>query len=370
MNRIEIEKQTGTLVNIDGLKTYFYTERGIVKAVDGLDLSLNRREAVGLVGESGCGKSVTALSLLRLVRPPGRTISGRILFDGHDLLKFSEKQMRELRGRSMAMIFQDPQSTLNPVRPVGLQVKEALLAHRRRNRPRRGGAKSLSYRDRVIDLMRMVHIPSPHIRYRQYPFELSGGMCQRIVIASGLANDPQLLIADEPTTALDATMEIQILDILREIKDISGSSLLLITHNLKAVGYLCDRVAVMYPGKIVEIGLVKDVFDVPQHPYTRGLFECLPRITPKKRLRPIPGEVPDPLSLPSGCSFQSRCRQAFELCRLKAPAMKHVRTGWNVRCHLSGSETVMTNERTGTGQYDDLSERKTEIAREGMKTRR
>jgi oligopeptide/dipeptide ABC transporter ATP-binding protein len=275
---------------------------------------------------------------MRLIPLPGRIVSGKILFSGDDLLQLSERQMRRIRGRSMTMVFQDPLTTLNPVLTMGYQIAEVLRTHRWQAKIRSGYSTRRTIKERVIELMRLVHIPSPQARYRQYPYELSGGMRQRAIIAAGLACKPQLLIADEPTTALDVTVETQILELLAEIKEKHQTSILLITHNLGAVGYLCDKVAVMYAGKIVEHGLCSQLLKSAKHPYTQGLLKCLPQLRARKDMRPIPGEVPDLLDLPQGCSFQDRCPQVIKRCRIDEPKLNIIQQGWSVRCHLFSSE--------------------------------
>lgn len=325
------------LLSVDKLSTYFFTRQGTIKAVDSIDFALDRGEALGLVGESGCGKSVTARSIVRLIPLPGRIVSGKIKFSGDDLLQVSEREMRRIRGRSIAVIFQDPLTTLNPVLPMGYQIAEVLRTHRWQAKIRSGYSTRRMIKERAIELMRLVHIPSPQARYRQYPYELSGGMRQRAIIAAALACKPLLLIADEPTTALDVTVETQILELLAEIKEKHQTSILFITHNLGAVAYLCDKVAVMYAGKLVEHGLSSQVLKRAKHPYTQGLLECLPQLRARKDIRPIPGEVPNLLDLPQGCSFQDRCPQVVKSCRIEEPQLNLIQPGWSVRCHLYSS---------------------------------
>ncbi|MFP4081144.1 MAG: ABC transporter ATP-binding protein [Candidatus Aminicenantes bacterium] len=322
------------LLNINNLSTYFFTHQGTVKAVDGVSLILNQGEALGLVGESGCGKSVFALSLLRLISPPGRIVSGEIFFQGVDLLQQPEKEMQRIRGRSIAMVFQDPLTTLNPVLQVGYQIAEVLKIHHWQPERKNNQAQRGTIQQRVLELMRLVHIPSPRERTRQYPHQLSGGMRQRAIIAAGLACNPLLLIADEPTTALDVTVQVQILNLLAEIREKYRTSILLITHDIGTIDYLCKRVAVMYAGQIVEHGLTSQVFSSPRHPYTQGLLECLPALQRKKYIYPIPGEVPDLSDLPPGCTFQDRCPHLMERCRKEKPRLLTVDGNWQVRCHL------------------------------------
>jgi peptide/nickel transport system ATP-binding protein/oligopeptide transport system ATP-binding protein len=301
------------LLEVRNLKTYFATSRGEVRSVDDVSFTLERGETLGLVGESGSGKSVTALSVMRLVAPPGRIVGGEVIFEGRDLLKLSESEMREMRGNEVAMIFQDPMTSLNPVYTVGEQIAEAIRLHRR-----------VSKREawsQAIAGMRDVAIPAPEVRARNYPHEMSGGMRQRVMIAMALACDPKLLIADEPTTALDVTIQAQILDLLAELRERRNLGLLLITHDLGVVAETADRVAVMYAGKVVEEAPVRKLFGQPRHPYTEGLLRAVPRLSAegvarKARLETIEGTVPHPLELPPGCSFAPRCPHAQPACRV------------------------------------------------------
>jgi len=293
------------LLGISGLRTVFATRDGVVKAVDGIDFHVDRGEIMGLVGESGCGKSVTALSILRLVSQPGRVTAGEVMFDGRDLLKLRGDEMRKLRGDRISMIFQQPTSSLNPVWDVGAQLAEVLEIHR--NMKRRAA------RSRALDLLRMVGIPDPARRLAAYPHELSGGMAQRVMIAMALACEPELLIADEPTTALDVTIQAQILDLMRELRDRTGTAIILITHDLGVVAEMCDRVAVMYAGEIVEQADVRTLFRQPLHPYTRGLIASIPVLGDvREELVVIPGNVPNLIDLPKGCRFAPRCAARLE----------------------------------------------------------
>ena len=300
------------LLEVRNLKTWFATRRGEVRSVDDVSLTIEQGEALSLVGESGCGKSVTALSILRLVSSPGRIVGGEILFEGRDLLALKEDEMRAIRGDDIAMIFQDPMTSLNPVMTVGEQIAEAIRLHRNVSRKEAW--------NQAIEGMRDVAIPAPETRVRQYPHEMSGGMRQRVMIAMALACDPKLLIADEPTTALDVTIQAQILDLLAELRRKRNLGLLLITHDLGVVAETVDRVAVMYAGKIVEEAPVRDLFSSPRHPYTEGLLRAAPRLDEtatekKKRLPTIEGVVPNPLELPPGCRFAPRCEHAQAACR-------------------------------------------------------
>jgi oligopeptide/dipeptide ABC transporter ATP-binding protein len=294
-----------TLLDVRNLVTSFYTRSGVVRAVTGVDFSVRRGEILGLVGESGCGKSVTSLSILGLVSPPGRVESGEVIFDGRDLRKLSARDIRSLRGNRIAMIFQQPQSSLNPVLNVGFQLSEVLEIHR--NMKRRAA------RDRALELLRMVGIPDPQRRLKSYPFEMSGGMAQRVMIAMALACEPELLIADEPTTALDVTIQAQILDLMRRLQRETGTAIILITHDLGIVAEMCDRVAVMYAGEIVEQTDTPGLFRKPRHPYSQGLIGSVPILgQPTDSLSVIPGAVPNMIDLPDGCRFATRCRSRVE----------------------------------------------------------
>lgn len=301
-----------SLLEVKNLKTFFATSRGEVRSVDDVSFTLERGETLCLVGESGCGKSVTSLSIMRLVSQPGRIVGGEIIFEGRDLLKLSEAEMRKLRGNDIAMIFQDPMTSLNPVYTVGEQIAEAIRLHR--------GVSKREAWNQAIEGMRDVAIPAPEARAKTYPHEMSGGMRQRVMIAMALACDPKLLIADEPTTALDVTIQAQILELLADLREKRHLGLLLITHDLGVVAETADRVAVMYAGKIVEEAPVRELFKAPRHPYTEGLLRAVPRLHEagqgrKTRLETIEGVVPNPLALPSGCRFAPRCPHAQDKCR-------------------------------------------------------
>lgn len=301
-----------SLLEVRNLKTYFATRRGEVRSVDDVSFSIELGETLSLVGESGCGKSVTALSIMRLVAPPGRVTGGEVLFEGRNLISLSEKEMRTIRGNDIAMIFQDPMTSLNPVYTVGEQIAEAIRLHRK--------VSKREAWNQAIEGMRDVAIPAPEIRAKTYPHEMSGGMRQRVMIAMALACDPKLLIADEPTTALDVTIQAQILDLLTELRQKRNLALLLITHDLGVVAETSDRVAVMYAGKIVEEASAKELFARPRHPYTEGLLRAVPRLDEERhgratRLQTIEGVVPNPLALPDGCRFAPRCAHALDKCR-------------------------------------------------------
>jgi oligopeptide/dipeptide ABC transporter ATP-binding protein len=316
------------LVALRGLRTWFDTPRGTAKVLDGLDLEIGRGEILGLVGESGSGKSVTAYSILRLVPPPGRIAGGEVLLEGRDLLALPERQMRDVRGKEISMIFQDPRGFLDPVARVGSVLLEIYRTHE-------GGPRGAA-KERALELLRAVGLPAPERVYRAYPHELSGGMAQRAMIALALACSPKLLIADEPTTALDVTIQIQIVRLLGELRERLGLTILLITHNLSVVAEVCDRVAVMYAGEIVESGPALEIFERPRHPYTVGLLGARPRLgSVEERLADIPGRVPDLLELPSGCRFHPRCFLGDEFCRREAPALRTLGPDHRSRCHYA-----------------------------------
>jgi oligopeptide transport system ATP-binding protein len=301
-----------SLLEVRNLKTFFATRRGEVRSVDDVSFTIERGETLSLVGESGCGKSVTALSIMRLVSAPGRVVSGEVLFEGRDLLKLSPEEMRAIRGDDIAMIFQDPMTSLNPVYTVGEQIAETIRLHRK--------VSKREAWNQAIEAMRDVTIPAPEIRAKSYPHEMSGGMRQRVMIAMALACDPKLLIADEPTTALDVTIQAQILELLTELREKHHLALLLITHDLGVVAETSDRVAVMYAGKIVEEAFARELFKHPRHPYTEGLLRAVPRLDEQregrmKRLQTIEGVVPNPLELPPGCRFAPRCPHVLGKCR-------------------------------------------------------
>jgi oligopeptide/dipeptide ABC transporter ATP-binding protein len=307
------------LLELRDLTTVFPTRRGNVRAVDGVHITLSEGEILGIVGESGCGKSTALLSIMRLVRPPGRVAKGQVLFRGRDLSAFSDSEMRAVRGKEIAMIFQDPLSTLNPAFPVGEQIRESLRLHHivpGSHLPwPLGRAQRLQEKARVLEVMNEVGIPSPMDRYATYPHQFSGGMQQRALIAISLVCGPALLLADEPTTALDVTIQAQILDLMRRINQEHGTAIILVTHDLGMAAEFCSRIVVMYAGRIVEQGTVDQVVENPQHPYTQGLLECRPRISMRQlRVQPIPGSVPDLAALPAGCAFASRCLYRQTVC--------------------------------------------------------
>ena len=316
------------LLDVRNLRTHFFTDDGVVRAVDDVSLRIPRGKVLGVVGESGCGKSVTALSVMRLVSPPGRVVEGEILFDGVDLTRLPEPRMRAIRGHQISMIFQEPMTSLNPVFTVGNQIMEAVRLHLDKDKA--------EARKHTIEMLEKVKIPSAATRVDEYPHQLSGGMRQRIMIAMALACNPKLLIADEPTTALDVTIQAQILDLMRELQKDVGMSIMIITHDLGVVAELSDYVAVMYASKVVEYATVAELFKNPLHPYTLGLFKSRPSLGSRKseKLSVIPGTVPNPLRFPPGCKFHPRCPQAVEKCKSAEPALRELTPGHWVACDV------------------------------------
>jgi len=317
------------ILQVKDLQTQFRTHDGIVRAVDGVTFDLYPGESLGIVGESGSGKSMTALSLLRLVPDPGKVVGGRVLFRNQDLLQVTDEEIREIRGRDIAMIFQDPQSSLNPVLQTGFQIAEAMLAHKM--------ASKTQARQRTIELLKRVRIPAAESRVKDFPHQLSGGMRQRAMIAMGLANAPSVLIADEPTTALDVTVQAQILELLGDLNQELGTAIIMITHNMGVVAGLCTRVLVMYAGKIVEQGPVDEIFDRPQHPYTWSLLKSIPRVDALRheRLRSIEGIAPDLLRPPAGCRFHPRCPFRIEKCFTDEPELKEIKPNQFASCWVT-----------------------------------
>ncbi len=318
---------TNMVLEIKHLKTHFFTRHGVVKAVDDISFGLRKGECLCLVGESGCGKTATALSVLRLIdSPPGRIVDGEILYHGEDLLDCSNERLRQVRGNRIAMIFQDPLSSLNPVFNVGDQIAEAIKLHL--------GLKSRSAMEKAIHLMEQAGIPRARERIKDYPHQFSGGMQQRVLIAAALSCDPEILIADEPTTALDTTIKAQILDIFQDLKKKRDMSILFITHDLGTVAGIADRIVVMYGGRLAEAGTTLDIFDQPKHPYTHGLLNCLPDISRRDRLTPIPGMIPSLIDPPDGCIFDPRCERRMPICRQKRPTEVAISDEHVVACHL------------------------------------
>jgi len=336
---IDLSKEK--LIDVNDLQTYFHTEEGTVKAVDGVSFEIYPGETLGVVGESGCGKSVTSLSIMRLIEsPPGQIENGEILFNGKDLTKLSQKEMRKIRGNDISMIFQEPMTSLNPVYTVGDQIMEAILIHKDVNKKQA--------RQEAIDMLRKVGIPLPEQRVDEYPHQLSGGMRQRIMIAMALSCDPQLLIADEPTTALDVTIQAQILELMNSLKREFGMAIMMITHDLGVIAEVSDRVAVMYAGKIVEYTDVKTLYADPKHPYTWGLMHSIPHIEKDlDRLEAIPGNVPNPLNFPTGCKYNTRCPFATDKCRTDEPDIVEVEEGHHVACwHIDKLEAKKEEEKS------------------------
>jgi len=329
---MSVQDQTEPVLEVDDLRTYFDTRDGVVKAVDGLSFTVKPGEILGVVGESGCGKSITSLSVMQLLpRPPARFASGKILFKGRDLLRTSDDEMRKIRGNEISMIFQDPMSSLNPVLSIGDQLTEAIMLHQ--------GLSQRQAMDHAVEMLDLVHIPEPRRRLGEYPHQLSGGMRQRVMIAMALSCNPSVLIADEPTTALDVTIQAQILGLMEEIRDKMKTAIILITHDLGVVAEMADRVLVMYAGRKVEEADVTEIFENPQHPYTRGLMRSVPRLTSDfsgartERLSEIPGIVPALTNLPDGCTFAERCSFATDHCRAEYPPLEtkkpnHVAACW------------------------------------------
>jgi oligopeptide/dipeptide ABC transporter ATP-binding protein len=316
------------LVEVEDLAVHFATDEGLVRAVDGVSFRIGRGETLAVVGESGSGKSVTSLALMRLVAPPGRIVGGRVTFDGRDLLAQSPADMRAIRGNEISMVFQEPMTSLNPVRTIGHQIAEAVMLHQRKDRA--AAAKV------VVEMLDLVGIPDPAKRAENYPHQMSGGMRQRAMIAMALCCRPKLLIADEPTTALDVTIQAQILDLMRGLQRDIGMSILFITHDLGVVAEMADRVVVMYAGRAVEEGGVKEIFARPHMPYTRGLMASIPRLDRaggvRRRLEAIPGNVPNPLKLAPGCAFGPRCKHVEDVCRTAVPPLEDAFPGHRVRC--------------------------------------
>ena len=337
----QAHKEVGeVLLDVRGLVTSFHTRSGVVRAVTGVNFQVRRGEILGLVGESGCGKSVTSLSILGLIAPPGKVEAGQVMFDGRDLRTISEEELRKLRGDRIAMIFQQPTSSLNPVFDVGFQLGEVLEIHRHMKRK--------AARERALELLQMVGIPDPQRRLRAYPHELSGGMAQRVMIAMALACEPELLIADEPTTALDVTIQAQILDLMRRLQRETGTAIILITHDLGVVAEMCDRVAVMYAGEIIEDTTAPNLFRRPLHPYTQGLIGSVPILgKTQDELAVIPGVVPNLIDLPPGCRFAPRCRSREEFDVQPAtefhPELRPAGPGHTVRCWLYHSSEETTD---------------------------
>jgi oligopeptide/dipeptide ABC transporter ATP-binding protein len=327
-----------TLLEVRDLRTHFFTNDGVVKAVDGVSYILEEGETLGLVGESGCGKSVSALSIMRLVPdPPGKTVGGEVIFDGQDLLKLSDAEIRRVRGKQIAMVYQEPMTSLNPVLSIERQLTESLELHL--------GMTRVEARREAVRRLEQVGIPDPERRLRQYPHQFSGGMLQRVMIAMALSCNPKLIIADEPTTALDVTIQAQILDLMKALSREYGVSLLIITHNLGVVARYADRVNIMYAGRIIERGTARDIYRNPSHPYTLGLLNSVPRLDLPRRakLDPVEGQPPDLMNLPAGCAFRDRCRFAVERCAVESPDLQPVGAGHLSACFVA--ETLLTKAK-------------------------
>lgn len=324
----EEEEGMAQLLEVTNLRTEFKTAAGTIRAVDGVDLSVGKGETLGIVGESGCGKSITSLSIMQLLpKGLGKVAAGEVRFNGENMLDFSERKMRSIRGNEMAMIFQEPMTSLNPVFKIGKQIAESARYHH--------GVSKHKAKDMAVEMLTKVGIPRPEKVAASYPHELSGGMRQRVMIAMAMVCNPKLLIADEPTTALDVTIQAQILDLMRELQKSEGTSILMITHDLGVVAEMCDRVVIMYAGQVVEETDVKTLFKDPKHPYTQSLLASLPQLnSDQERLASIPGQVPNPLDMPKGCRFAPRCQFAKEICRAEAPELTEVEPGHKSRCLL------------------------------------
>jgi len=320
------------LLEVENLSVAFDTDEGTVGAVDAIDLDVRRGEILGLVGESGSGKSVTALAVFRLIRPPGRIAGGSIRFDGRDLLALPEEEMRRIRGAQIAMVFQSPRTALNPVLPVGRQIARLYRLHQ--------GCSAAEARRRTLEMLGLVGIPEPERRARDYAHQLSGGMCQRVMIAMALATSPRLLLADEPTTGLDVSIAAQILDLLRDLGRRTGASIVLITHDLGVVASLCDRVAVMHAGQLVECADVRSLFREPAHPYTRALVRSIPRVDREVTMEPVPGVVPSLLDAPPGCRYADRCPDVLDVCRTVKPARSARARDHEVACYATEAARV------------------------------
>jgi oligopeptide/dipeptide ABC transporter ATP-binding protein len=313
------------ILSIDGLKTYFFTEAGVVKAVDGITFNLKRGESLGLVGESGSGKTMTALSILRIVPKPGKTVDGKIIYNGTNLLEKTDQEMLKIRGREIAIIFQDPSASLNPVYTIETQLRDVLVAHEKLTKKEAA--------EKIIKLLELVGLPEAEIRMREYPHQFSGGMKQRVAIARALACEPKLLFADEPTTNLDVTIQAQMLELLNELKKKLGTSLVMITHDMGIIAKLTTRVVVLYAGRVCEIAKTDVLFERPRHPYTEALLAAVPRLDMKKTLQVIPGNIPNLIEPPSGCRFHPRCKYATKECEEEIPILEEIEPEHFVACH-------------------------------------
>ncbi|KPI48191.1 ABC transporter ATP-binding protein [Clostridioides difficile] len=322
-----------TLIEVRDLKVYFHTDKGIVKSVNGVSFNINEGETIGIVGESGCGKSVTAMSLMKLL-PTSKIEGGEIIFQGKDILKMNENELMGIRGNEISMIFQEPMTSLNPAFTVGNQIIEGIMLHQDLSKE--------EAKKKVIDMIKLVEIPRAEEIYNSYPHELSGGMRQRIMIAMALSCNPKLLIADEPTTALDVTIQAQVLDIMKNIKEKLNTSIMMITHDLGVVAEMCDKVIVMYAGKVIEVADVVELFKNPKHPYTIGLLKSKPILgeNKEKRLYSIPGQVPNPIGIPDSCYFSDRCEKVCDKCRTQIPPLIELNSGHSIACWLYKQEEI------------------------------
>ncbi|MDI0266645.1 ABC transporter ATP-binding protein [Clostridioides difficile] len=322
-----------TLIEVRDLKVYFHTDKGIVKSVNGVSFNINEGETIGIVGESGCGKSVTAMSLMKLL-PTSKIEGGEIIFQGKDILKMNENELMGIRGNEISMIFQEPMTSLNPAFTVGNQIIEGIILHQDLSKE--------EAKKKVIDMIKLVEIPRAEEIYNSYPHELSGGMRQRIMIAMALSCNPKLLIADEPTTALDVTIQAQVLDIMKNIKEKLNTSIMMITHDLGVVAEMCDKVIVMYAGKVIEVADVVELFKNPKHPYTIGLLKSKPILgeNKEKRLYSIPGQVPNPIGIPDSCYFSDRCEKVCDKCRTQTPPLIELNSGHSIACWLYKQEEI------------------------------
>jgi peptide/nickel transport system ATP-binding protein len=312
------------ILEVKNLKTYFYTEAGVVKAVDGVSFNVINGESLGIVGESGSGKTITSLSILRIVPQPGRIIDGKITYKGTNLLEKTEEEMRSIRGNELAIIFQDPNSSLNPVFNIETQLRDVLLAHEKLTK--------VGCQQKILELLRLVGLPDPEARMREYPHQFSGGMKQRVAIARALACQPKLLFADEPTTALDVTIQAQVLDLLDDLKKRMGMTLVMITHDMGIIAKITNRVMVLYAGQVCEIARTEELFENPRHPYTEALLAAVPRLDMRKNLRVIPGNIPNLIEPPTGCRFHPRCKYTTEKCKNEVPILEELSSGHRCAC--------------------------------------
>ncbi len=353
------------LLRVEDLKTHFFTDDGVVRAVDGVSFRVNKGETLGIVGESGCGKSVTSLTIMRLIAFPGKIVQGKIMLRGLDVVQLDEASMRHIRGNRIAMIFQQPTSCLNPVFRVGDQISESLILHRGHNKQQA--------RKRSIELLTMVGIPSAKTRVDTYPHEMSGGMCQRVMIAMALSCEPELLIADEPTTALDVTIQAQILELMKDLKSRFQTGIILITHDLGVIAEMADDVSVMYAGKVVEEAPVMELFESPKHPYTQGLIASIPILGEvKEKLAVIPGTVPSLRNLPPGCRFAGRCPYVMEICRVEEPGLFRLSESRTSRCWLYADDADIQTDpaRQSISEMRVIMNQTQTTARESMDIRR